>query len=54
MTLMVIMLVWALILATEAYRRTAPAPRGTVAIVVSVVLISWLILDALGGAVRIG
>lgn len=53
-----LLLVWAAVVAAEAYRRTAPgAPRGTVVLVVTIVLVLlWLFFDVLRAAhvVRVG
>lgn len=50
-----LLLVWAAIVACEAYRRTTPAPpRATLVLVVTVVLVVlWLVFDVLRVA-RIG
>lgn len=44
-----LLLVWAAVVACEAYRRTAPAaPRATVVLVVTILLVSlWLLFDVL-------
>jgi hypothetical protein len=45
-----LLLVWAAVVACEAYRRTAPAaPRSTVVLVVTILLVLlWLFFDVLG------
>lgn len=48
MTLLaVLLLLWTAVVATEAYRRTSPAaPRATVVLVITVVLVAlWLLFD---------
>lgn len=48
MTLLaVLLLLWAAVVATEAYRRTGPgSPRATVVLVITIVLVAmWLLFD---------
>lgn len=47
-----LLLVWAAVVACEAYRRTAPAaPRSTVVLVITILLVAlWLFFDVLRGA----
>ena len=46
-----LLLVWAAVVACEAYRRTAPAaPRATVVLVITIILVVfWLFFDVLRG-----
>lgn len=48
-----LLIVWAAVIAAEAYRRTAPAaPRGTVVLVITILLVAlWLIFDVFRGTV---
>jgi O-antigen ligase len=51
-----IILIWAAVVAAEAYRRTAPpAPRATVVLVVTLVLVLlWLFFDVFHAGARVG